>query len=123
MTRANYIGVPAMFNLNQCCRPLVDAYGANLYLVGSSLERRDFRDVDIRCILDDDEFDRMFPGIARSYQLHPLWSVTCSAISEWLGSRTGLPIDFQIQKRTDANTEFEGKRQAIGLFFAQKKEK
>jgi hypothetical protein len=43
----------------------------------------------------------------------------CSSISEWLAKRSGLPIDFQIQRRTDANKEYGGQlRNAIGLFYA-----
>ena len=30
--------------------------------------------------------------------------------------QSGLPIDFQIQRQTQANAEHEGKRSALGLF-------
>jgi len=77
MTRANWIGAPEMFNLNMACRALVDAFGWNIFLVGSSLEHRDFRDVDVRCMLDDAEFDRLFPG-------------PCAAQTTWLDARNAL---------------------------------
>ena len=117
MKRANYIGAPEMFLLNQACRPLTDAFGPHLYLVGSSLERRDYRDVDVRCILPDEEFDHLFPGaFGVNYGLHALWSVMCSSISLMLARHSGLPIDFQIQRRTEANKEYDGQRAALGMF-------
>lgn len=124
MNRANYIGAPEMFNLNNVAAVLNEAFGYHNYLVGSSIERRDFRDVDIRCILSDEEFDRLFqPYLPQTisgqtlinYATNARWSLVCSAISEWLSSRTGLKIDFQIQRQTEANTE-DGPRQALGIF-------
>ena len=42
-----------------------------------------------------------------------------AAVSEWIGARTGLPIDFQIQRQTDANLEFKGRpRNAVGIWVA-----
>lgn len=117
--RATFLGAPAAFNLNQACRILADAFGHNLYLVGSSIERRDFRDVDVRCMLDDAEYERMFPNGGGDYDAY--WSVLCTALSEWLSSRTGLPIDFQIQKKSEANVKFKGKRHALGIFVKREK--
>lgn len=117
MKRANYLGAPEAFLLNEACRTLTDAFGPHLYLVGSCLERRDYRDVDIRCILPDEEFDHLFPGAHDvNYGLNALWSVICSSISLWLSKHTGLPIDFQIQRRTEANKKYDGQRAAIGMF-------
>lgn len=117
MIRANFIGAPQFYNLQCACAMLVEAFGYSIYLVGSSLERRDFRDVDVRCILSDDQFDRLFPNISGSnYQTDAFWCLACSAISEWLQTRTNLPIDFQIQRCTQANVENDGPRSALGLF-------
>jgi len=114
--RANYLGAPQAFDLNQACRVLVDAYGCNVYLVGSSLLRRDYRDVDVRCILSDDAYERLFPGIGETPQRDARWSIMCSAISLWLSRHSGLPIDFQFQQQTAANAEYEGARHSIGVF-------
>ena len=117
MKRANYIAAPHYFNLNIACRVLTDAFGHNLYLVGSSLLRRDYRDVDVRCILDDSEFDRMFTK-ANPTAAHydPLWSIMSSSISLWLSQHSGLPVDFQFQRQTEANDEHKGMRSAVGIF-------
>lgn len=119
--KVHYIGAPEFFNLNMACIPISEAFGFGCYLVGSSLKRLDHRDVDIRCILADEEFDRMFPGAKGSGDwTHGGWSILCSAVSEWLKSRTGLRIDFQFQKQTDANKLFSSKdghhRNALGFF-------
>ncbi|SRR5260370_10743232 len=115
--RVNWIGAPQFFNLNHACRILTEAYGYHVYLVGSAMERRDFRDVDIRCILDDDEFARLFPDCPRNPQWNARWSLLCSAISEWLSTHSSLPVDFQFQSQTAANRDFGDRpRSALGFF-------
>ncbi|HEV2173140.1 MAG TPA: hypothetical protein VGR71_06220 [Nitrospira sp.] len=121
--RANYIGAPEMFNLNAACCVIRDAFPDTFgcYLVGSSLEKRDYRDVDIRCIVPDEEYEKMFPGGIKPEWTDAKWSLLCASISEWLRARTGLPVDFQFQQMTYANEKFgretvgSGKRHAIGL--------
>lgn len=113
--RANYLPVPHVFNLNQACMVLAQAFGYGVYLVGSCLKKRDYRDVDVRAILHDEEYDRLFPGITIE-QHDPLWSVMCASISLYLEKATGLPIDFQIQKQSEANRKYPGERHALGMF-------
>ncbi len=121
--RENYIGAPQFYNLQYACAMLVEAFGYHVYLVGSALERRDYRDVDVRCILDDTEFDRLFPNISGSnYQTDAFWCLVCCSISEWLAIRSNLPIDFQIQRRTQATAENEGTRSALALFIRRMSE-
>lgn len=110
--RASYLTVSQQFNLNTACRVLRGfAYGT--YHVGSSLSTPDYHDVDLRCIMPDEEFDIMFPkdGGDASSRL----AFLNTAISEWIAARTGLPIDFQFQRATQANTEFTGPRNAVGI--------
>lgn len=119
MKRANWIPAPHYYNLNAACCVVTEAFGDNPYLVGSALERRDYRDVDIRLILADEEFDVRFPTAAKlgTYSYDPLWSLVCSSIALWLSQQSGLPVDFQIQRRTQANAEDGGKpRHPIGLW-------
>lgn len=106
--RINYLIVSEQFDLNHICNVLTDC-GFSTYHVGSSLERSDYRDVDLRCLLDDSEYERIIGG--NEIRLSFLNVV----ISEWLQARTGLPIDFQFQKRTEANKEFNGMRSFIGV--------
>lgn len=120
--RANFIGAPECFNLNLACQSINAAFSERSYgcfLVGSALKRKDFRDVDVRVILKDEEFDRLFPVERGNWSLDPLWSLLCAAISGWLSERTGLKIDFQIQRQTDANKEYDGPRHALGMFYRQ----
>ncbi len=119
--RLFWVPAPQYFNLNLCCRVIHDAYPNNygIYLVGSALVRRDYRDVDVRMILGDEEFAALF-GSANRPDMNALWSLTCSSIACWLGVQTGLPIDFQIQQMTSANEEFPRKdgfeRHHLGQF-------
>jgi hypothetical protein len=117
MQRAHYLGAPAFQNLECACAMLVRCFGPCVYLVGSCLEKRDYRDVDVRCILSDAEFDRMFPNALGDKQhVDAAWCLLCAAIAEWLQARTKLPIDFQFQRMTQANAKFPGTRNSLGTF-------
>lgn len=122
--RANWIGAPEFFELNQACMVLNQAFGwGSTYLVGSALQRRDYRDVDVRTMIDDARFDQIFPGAYQDgvdHTMHSaLWQLVCSAISVWLSRHTGLKIDFQIQRTSNANEQFKGERYAVGIFLDQ----
>jgi len=118
-SRMNYVGAPQLFDLSQACRMIVDAFDSGVYLVGSSIVKRDFRDVDVRCIMSDDAFLKWF-GSTRSPLYNPRLSLLNSAISAWLSKQSGLPVDFQIQQQTDANAEYSRRdghqRQALGIY-------
>lgn len=119
--RANYVPAPGFYNLNQACVVINKAFGKNnfgCYLVGSSLKRRDYRDVDVRMIMSDGCYDAMFKN-EHGYT-NALWSLMCTTISAWLSTQSGLPIDFQIQRQSSANRDHSQKtghpRQPLGIF-------
>lgn len=118
--RFSWLGVPEQFELNAACVLVSKGLGdgcVGVYQVGSSLERRDYRDVDVRAIMIDEEFDKMFPGIGSNHQLDARWALQSIAISTWLRHRTGLPVDFQIQRMPECNEEFKGRpRNALGMW-------
>lgn len=117
--KGNYIGAPACFALEQACQHLRRAFGQyGIYQVGSSLERADWRDVDVRYILDDAAFEKLFPDAGRHWECDSRWLILTTAISGWLSKQTGLPIDFQFQPQTHANERHKGPRNALGLTFA-----
>jgi hypothetical protein len=70
-------------------------------------------------MLPDEHFDRIF-GSVQNPSHNPYLSLLTIAISAWLKARTGLPVDFQFQRQTEANKEYvraEGHdRQALGIF-------
>ena len=107
--RASFLTVSQQYDLNVACRPLA-AIGYGTFHVGSSLEKPDYHDIDLRCMLPDEDFDRLF-GCETGNRLLPLANV---AISEWVQARTGLPIDFQFQRASDANAQFKGRRNSVG---------
>lgn len=120
----SYIGAPAHFKLEQACQQISEAFGGyGCYLVGSALERADFRDVDIRYILSDEDFERLFPGTGWSaehphgalWEHNPRWLLMTISICEWLQRQTGLPVDFQFQPQSHANALHRGRRHAIGM--------
>lgn len=118
--KASYIGAPACFALELACQHLREAFGEyGIYLVGSALERANWRDVDVRYILSDEAFDALFPGAVINgcsvWECDPRWLVMTVAISAWLSKETGLPIDFQFQPQTHANKRHPGPRSALGM--------
>lgn len=109
------VGMPAALHLDAFGREIEAAFGYLPYLVGSAAAGKQWRDVDVRLILPDDEFDHLFPPVETGQFPDGLWSLLCAAISELAAKRTGLPIDFQIQRQTYANDRFPGPRHALGL--------
>ena len=109
--RVMYISVGQLWRLAHAVRPVQEAFGgATVYLVGSVLERDDYRDVDLRMILPDEEFGRLFElsgGLRDQFKM-----LLHTSISMMLENATNLPIDFQLQSQTEAN-EFEGRRNAV----------
>ena len=110
--RANYLGVSDVFELSAACQLINLAFGADCYLVGSCLEKRDYRDVDIRMIVEDKAFVDIF-GVLEPGVHDARFALMNVVISHWLKHRTGLPVDFQFQARSIANEKFKGERQAL----------
>lgn len=119
-----YLGVPAIFKLNLACMNLYQAFCvgakfAGIYLVGSVLQRPDFRDVDVVCILADEDFDALFPDAHRdvgaSFELDPRWLILSVSISDWLSRQIDMPVDFKFQPMTFANSRHARRRQPLGL--------
>ena len=101
------------FALNEACKPIAEAFGNCAYLVGTASVRdksKSYRDVDVRLILWDEAFDRLREAIGL-----PGITFLGFAVGEYLAKRTDLPIDFQIQRQTEANEKHKGVRNAIGI--------
>lgn len=98
-----------MFLLDEACKPIEEAFGPYLYLVGTAVERQEFRDVDVRLMLSDKKYAKLQRAIGDD-------GITFLglAIGEYLASRTGLPIDFQLQQQTTANEKHDGRRNPVG---------
>lgn len=110
------VGMPAMLHLEAFGREIKDAFGHLPYLVGTAAISKTWRDVDVRLIVPDDEFEILFPQHRRPSRLDGRWGLMCAAISELARVRTGLPVDFQIQSMTHANTRYpKGARHPLGI--------
>jgi len=114
LERFSFVGCPEQFKLNHACMAIVAAYGSHVYQVGSSLKKRDYRDVDVRCMLPDEQFEKLFGESGCTVYNARLSLLNC-AISDLLASQTGLAVDFQFQKRSEANEKYPGPRSALGL--------
>ena len=108
-SRASLLTTVELYYLNQACIPITKAFGEHPYLVGTAGvgEHDSYRDVDVRLMLDDAEFAVICPTRER-------WELLCLVIGTYLCERTGLPVDFQIQRTREANERFNGPRNPLG---------
>jgi hypothetical protein len=120
-----YVGAPAIFRLELACQHLSRAFGETCYLVGSALERPDWRDIDIVMIMDDGDFAKEFSAAtlhSGAWEFDPRWLILTISISAWLSEQCGHPVDFKFQPRTHANEMHKGPRNAIGMRLAPREE-
>lgn len=110
-----YLDAPVLDALDLASIAVAQMFdGQSPYLVGSCLTKQDYRDVDIRTILFDEHYDRLFPhGPHRD----PLRHLIQKAITERYVAETGLRIDYQIQRMTEANAKhISGVRHPLGHY-------
>lgn len=107
--------MPAALLLDEFGSQVWSAFGGPPYLVGSALFNKQWRDVDVRVILADEEYAAMGLGDPTQTHRNPKWVSLCLAYSALGKSLTGLPIDFQIQQQTYANEKYIGPRSALGI--------
>lgn len=106
-------GMPAGIWLHKFGTLIRDYFGHVAYHVGSSLDRKDWRDVDVRLILPDDEFEQRFGDRFQSAETNPKLAAITLAFCALGSQLTGLPIDFQIQPQSHANKVYPGPRSAL----------
>ncbi len=103
-----------MFLLDLACQPLHEWRGvAGVFLVGTTMQPRDGRsprDVDVRMILTDRAYDRLAKAI-RPEGIAFLGI----AVGQYLAALSSLPVDFQIQRMTEATATHTGPRNPLGL--------
>lgn len=110
-TRTDLLTTTQMYHLDAACHLIRRAFGQPPYLVGSagiSNNGGTYRDVDVRLMLNDDEFAVVCPTRER-------WELLSVTISAYLSDRAGLPVDFQVQRLAEANARFPGKRNPLGV--------
>lgn len=123
MTRSgSYLSPPDFHRLNWACRPVREAFGSPPYLVGSVLTRPDYRDIDLRLILDDKVYEAMFgetdpDGVFGHRRPKATLLLLNIAVSDLIAraANAPAPIDFQFQSMTEANVPEHGTRNAMGL--------
>ena len=91
---------------------LHEVFGEQAYQVGSSVDGKNWRDVDVVVMLSND----CFWSWAGTHGFHGArWKGICAAFSALGKEMTGLPIDFKIQPVKWANERYPGARNAIGM--------
>ena len=109
--RSTRLTTVELYELDVACGPLVEAFGHYPYLVGTAGvgDADAYRDVDVRLMLDDAEFAAVCPTQAR-------WELLCLTVSTYLRERTGLPVDFQVQRVREGNERYGDKpRNPLGM--------
>ena len=95
-------GMPAGIWLHKFGVIIEDYFGHVAYQVGSSLTTKDWRDVDVRLMLPDEEFEALFGPLVGA-EVNPKLAAVTLAFAALGKEMTGLPIDFQIQPTSHAN--------------------
>lgn len=100
---------PVLHRLDIACKHIREVFGGfnGPYLVGSVQERTagPTSDVDLRLILDDEVYDALMAGTPEGFA-----TLLDFALAAYVREQTGLPIDFQVQRRTEANERHAGKQ-------------
>lgn len=113
-TNMGGVGMPTVLYLQEFGELIDDVFGGCPYLVGSATQKKvGFRDVDIRVILTDEEYEQWGFGDPERPQQNRKWRSLVKAYSLLGQKMTGLPIDFQIQQMTEANKNNTGYRWAM----------
>lgn len=108
------VGMPHGLRLQQFGDDVRAAFGHVAYHVGSSLdEKAGWRDVDVRLLLPDEEWEAQQLGDPANPHGNAKWRAITLAWSAYGHALTGLPIDFQIQQRSHANATYKGHRSAL----------
>lgn len=100
------VGQPQQMLLNQFGDMVRQAFGTHsVYHVGSSMgeEKKAWRDVDIRCMLTDEQWEKLGLLDPKNNHGDPKWCALCIVFSHYGRHLTGLPIDFQLQRIKEAN--------------------
>jgi hypothetical protein len=98
------VGMPESLKLQEFGQLVWDAFGEIPYHVGSSMgEKKPYRDVDVRVMLSDEEYEKQGYGNVENPHDNAKWCAMVLAFSELGRQMTGLPIDFQIQQTSNAN--------------------
>jgi hypothetical protein len=99
---------PVLHRLDLACHHIARVFkdiGYGPYLVGSVQERAagPGSDVDVRLILIDEHYDALMAGTPPGFA-----TLLDFAISAYLRELTALPVDFQVQRMTEANERHQG---------------
>lgn len=110
-------GMPASLALEEFGALVNEVFGVTAcYHVGSSLRGKQWRDVDVRVILEDDAYAAWGLGDPQRQHHNGKWVGLVRAFSALGTQMTGLPIDFQIQQQTAASEEYAAEgSSALGI--------
>lgn len=115
------VGMPQTIYLEQYAYLLRVAFKEVPYLVGTALtQKTGWRDVDVRIILTDEEWEEWDFG--KPEIPNQKWTAFCAAFSELGKAMTQLPIDFQFQQMTFANSCYdkaEHPREALSILWRE----
>jgi hypothetical protein len=100
------VGMPAWLWLCDFGAMVLLAWGKVPYLVGSALEKRDPRDIDVRLVLSDEAWERYLGEQGQANFAGTGWAAHCQAWSALGAQMTGLPVDFQIQHWLPADVRY-----------------
>lgn len=95
-----YVGMPRALYLEMYARYLKDIFNADVYLVGSVLKTKSWKDIDIIVVLSDNEWERYGFGDPQKRFKNKRWAAYCMGLSCFGKQLVGCEIDFQIHQES-----------------------
>lgn len=110
-------GMPQSLYLDHWAYHVGKCFKNTCYLVGSALESKQWRDIDVRIIMEDSEWEQWFGPTRNGTSCNIKWSAMMAAFSAWGKETTGLPIDFQIHFRSAVKeSDWDKPRNPLGIY-------
>ncbi len=102
-----YVGMPKALYLESFARYVRDIFSANVYLVGSALETKEWHDLDVVVVLSDEEWSRYEFGDPENRFKNKKWIAYCMAISNLGKELVDCEVDFQVHQMSYNNKVYK----------------
>lgn len=99
-----YVGMPKALYLDMFGRYVRDMFDSDVFLVGSALKTKDWKDIDVVVVISDSLWNNLGFGDPSNRFKNKKWISYCLSISSFGKSLLGCEVDFQIHSKTHSET-------------------
>jgi hypothetical protein len=95
-----YVGMPRALYLKMYAEFIDDIFDTNIYLVGSALKRKNWKDIDVVAVLSDQRWESYGFGDPQKRFYNKRWAAYCMSLSSFGKQLIGCEVDFQIHQES-----------------------